>query len=185
MLVSFATVALALLPAPLNGWAAEDEVRPGEFIPAAPAQPAPQVAFTDLAGKAASLDDFKGRPVVLNLWATWCRPCLEEMPSLDRLEGMLAGKLVVAAVSEDRSGGDRVEPFVAKLNLKDLKVYLDPDSAVARAFHARGLPTSIVLDAEGRIVGRVEGAAEWDSDKMLAVLKPLLADSEALKKAAR
>src|SRR5690242_10245028 len=73
---------LALAPA---GWAEEEPIRLGEFIPATPPQPAPETGFTDLAGKPVSLADFKGKATVVNLWATWCEPCLKEMPSLDRL----------------------------------------------------------------------------------------------------
>ncbi len=112
--------------------------------------------------------------MVVNLWATWCQPCLKEMPSLDRLQSELDGKLAVAAVSEDRAGAKRVDPFIAGMGLKELKIYLDPKSDLVHAFNVRGLPTSIVIDAQGRVVGRVEGAADWDSATMMAVLKPLL-----------
>jgi thiol-disulfide isomerase/thioredoxin len=171
-----ATVLLLVMSAPsLVGAAAEDgKLRPGEFIPQAPPQPAPEATFTDADGKPASLADFKGKPVLVNLWATWCEPCLREMPSLDRLQARLDGRLTVLAVSEDRGGGRLVNPFVAKLGLGSLKIYLDPKSEVARAFGVRGLPTTIVIDADGRVRGRVEGAAEWDSDEMRGVLDPLL-----------
>ena len=145
----------------------------GEFIPANPPQPAPEVGFTDADGNPASLADFKGKPTVVNLWATWCQPCLKEMPSLERLQSQFEGKLTVAAVSEDRGGAKQVGPFVDKLELHKVKVYLDPKSDVGHAFNVRGLPTSIVLDAAGRVVGRVEGAAEWDGEKLLGVLRPL------------
>jgi thiol-disulfide isomerase/thioredoxin len=171
----FGTVAVALLVALSAPAAAEEEkLRIGEFIAESPPQPAPEVAFTDADGKKASLADFKGRPAVVNLWATWCKPCLQEMPALDRLQAQLDGDLIVAAISEDRGGAERVRPFVAAMGLQKLKIYLDPQSDVGHAFHVRGLPTSIVIDAAGRVVGRVEGGAEWDSDRMMAVLKPLL-----------
>jgi len=154
--------------------AADEKLRPGEFIPATPPQPAPQAGFTDADGKPANLADFKGKPVVVNLWATWCQPCLKEMPSLDRLQKNLAGRLIVAAVSEDRGGATRVGPFVDAMGLKKLTIYLDPKGDLGHAFAVRGLPTSILIDAQGRVVGRVEGAAEWDSAKIMAILKPLL-----------
>jgi len=180
----FGTVAVALLFASPGAAAAEQEkIRLGEFIPATPPQPAPQAGFTDSDGNPKSLADFKGKPVVVNLWATWCQPCLKEMPSLDRLQAQLDGKLAVAAVSEDRAGAKRVGPFVAAMGLQKLKIYLDPKSDVGHALNVRGLPTSIVIDAQGRVVGRVEGAAEWDSAAMMAVLKPLL--ESAVKGAAR
>ncbi|HVC56197.1 MAG TPA: TlpA disulfide reductase family protein [Stellaceae bacterium] len=185
------TVALVLLIAlSPAGAIAQDSMRLGEFIPATPPQPAPAVAFTDDAGKPASLADFKGKPTVVNLWATWCQPCLHEMPSLVRLQAHFAGRLTVAAVAEDHGGAKQVAPFVAKLGLTKLAIYLDPQAALGHALRVRGLPTSIVLDAEGRVVGSVEGAADWGSAKMLAVLQPLLhngagAFQHALKHAAR
>jgi len=172
---SFGTVALAFLFAATAAVAAEpDTVKTGEFIPASPPQPAPEVSFTDLKGNWVALADFKGKLVLVNLWATWCQPCLKEMPSLERLQAKLAGKMTVAAVSQDRAGGKLVNPFVAEQKLQGLKIYLDPKGDVARAFEVRGLPTSIVLNRAGRVVGKVEGPAEWDADKMMAVLGPLL-----------
>jgi thiol-disulfide isomerase/thioredoxin len=171
----FATVAVALLVALSAAAAAEEEqLSLGEFIPESAPQPAPETAFTDADGKPARIADFKGKPVIVNLWATWCQPCLEEMPSLDRLQAELDGKLAVAAVSEDHAGAKRVGPFVAAMGLRKLTIYLDPKSDLVHAFNVRGLPTSIVIDARGRVVGRVEGAADWDSATMMAVLKPLL-----------
>jgi thiol-disulfide isomerase/thioredoxin len=171
----FGTALLVLLLAlPAAAAAEEEKMRLGEFIPATPPQPAPEVDFTDADGKPVSLADFKGKPVVVNLWATWCQPCLKEMPSLDRLQSSLEGRLAVAAVSEDRAGAKQVGPFVAAMGLQNLKIYLDPKSDVGHAFNVRGLPTSILIDARGRVVGRVEGAVEWDSATMMAVLKPLL-----------
>lgn len=183
----FATIGLVLLLAlPSAGAAEEEQIKLGEFIPATPPQPAPEAAFTDLEGKPVSLADFKGRPALVNLWATWCEPCLKEMPSLDRLQVEFADKLVVAAISEDRAGAKLVVPFVDKMSLKKLAIYLDPKSDMGHALHVRGLPTSIVLDAAGLVVGKVEGGAEWDSEKMLAVLRPLLeGPANPLKKAAR
>jgi thiol-disulfide isomerase/thioredoxin len=186
-----ATVAVALLVALSAAAAAEEEkLKLGEFIPESAPQPAPETGFTDADGKPASIADFKGKPVVVNLWATWCQPCVKEMPSLDRLQSQLGGNLAVAAVSEDRGGAGRVGPFVAAMDLQKLRIYLDPKSDLGHAFNVRGLPTSIVVDAQGRVVGRVEGAAEWDSAAMLAALKPFLesgpgANTGALKKAAR
>jgi thiol-disulfide isomerase/thioredoxin len=187
-LATLGTVALALLLALTAALAAEPDVKPGEFIPATPPQPAPEVSFTDLSGNGVALADFKGKLVLLNLWATWCQPCLKEMPSLVKLQEKSGDKLTVAALSEDRGGKDVVEPFVAKHGFDKLKIYLDPKSAVGHAFSVRGLPTTLVVDMEGQVVGRVEGAAEWDSDKMAKLLQPFLpgaSDEPKLKKAER
>src|ERR1700693_622044 len=112
----FGTGAVALLVALSAAAAGEEEkLSLGEVIAESPPQPAPETVFTDADGKKASLADFKGKPVIVNLWATWCQPCLKEMPSLDRLQAALDGKLAVAAISEDRGGAQRVGPFVAAM----------------------------------------------------------------------
>ncbi len=187
-MASFGTVAVALLLAVGAALAAEPDLKPGEFIAASPPQPAPELSFQDLSGNWVALADFKGKLVLLNLWATWCQPCLKEMPSLEKLQGSREDKLTVAAVSEDRGGKNIVEPFIAKLGLDKVKPYLDPKSAVGHAFSVRGLPTTLIIDSGGKVVGRVEGAAEWDSDKMAKVLQPFLpevSEDAKLKRAER
>ena len=169
-LVLFASVAAA----PAIRADEPDRVRLGEFIPAASPQPAPELAFTDLAGKPVALADFKGKFVLLNLWATWCQPCLKEMPSLAALQAKLGPALTIVALSEDRGGADVVEPFVAKLDLDKLPIYLDAKSAAIHALGARGLPTSVVIDPDGRILGKVEGGADWDSDALRETVAKLL-----------
>lgn len=151
-----------------------DRTRLGEFVASPTPLPAPSVTFTDTMGAAADLSDFRGKVVVLNLWATWCEPCLREMPSLDRLQSHFGGRIVVLAVSEDRGGAKAVEPFIAKLGLKAVKVYIDPKSEAGHAFDVQGLPTSFLIDNDGKVRGRVEGAADWDSPKLAAVIEPLV-----------
>jgi thiol-disulfide isomerase/thioredoxin len=184
---SRAFISLLLLVLAGGGLAAEDNpdvrVRLGEFIPASPLQPAPAVSFVDLAGNTVSLSEFTGKIVLVNLWATWCEPCLREMPSLERVQSRLGDKLAVVAISEDRGGSKTVEPFIDKIGLKSVKVYLDPKSAIERAFKVQGLPTSFLIDREGRVLGRVEGAAEWDAPRLLEVLKSFLGDDEIIKAA--
>src|SRR6266404_1122294 len=134
-LAALGTVAVALLLAVTAAVAAgQDEFKAGEFIPLAPPQPAPEVAFTDTAGNPATLADFKGKLLLVNLWATWCQPCLREMPSLEKLQSRLGDRIAVIAVSEDRGGSKVVEPFINKLGLKSSKTYLDPKSDAGRAF---------------------------------------------------
>src|SRR5438132_994914 len=125
--------------------------------------------------------EFAGRLVLINLWATWCEPCLREMPSLERMQSRLGDKITVVAISEDRGGSKTVEPFINKLGLKSFKIYLDPKSDAGRAFKVAGLPTSFLIDREGRVLGRIEGAAEWDSPKLLGVLKSFLGADEVIK----
>jgi thiol-disulfide isomerase/thioredoxin len=154
--------------------AEEPEIKIGEFISAASPQPAPEISVTDMAGDPITLADFKGKFVILNLWATWCAPCLKEMPSLAALQARLGPALTVLAVSEDRGGANVVQPFVTEHGLDKLKTYLDPKSTATHAFAVRGLPTSLAIDADGRVLGRVEGGADWDSDVMRAVLAGLM-----------
>jgi thiol-disulfide isomerase/thioredoxin len=153
----------------------------GEYLPASRPWPAPAASFTDADGKTLSLRDFAGKLVLVNLWATWCEPCRREMPSLERLQTRLGDKITILAISEDRGGSKAVAPFIAKLGLKVVKTYLDPESAVGRAFKVDGLPTSFLIDRQGRVLGRVEGEAEWDSPKMLAIIDPLLSEDDVIK----
>jgi thiol-disulfide isomerase/thioredoxin len=187
--VRWSRVAAVLLPLVLAGAGAAVEdgavsverPRLGEFIPNSPPIPAPTISVVDLAGNTVSLSDFAGRPVLINFWATWCEPCLREMPSLERMQSRLGDKITVVAISEDRGGSKTVEPFINKLGLKSFKTYLDPKSDAGRAFKVAGLPTSFLIDREGRVLGRVEGAAEWDSPKLLGVLKSVLRGDEVIK----
>jgi thiol-disulfide isomerase/thioredoxin len=149
----------------------------------------PEIAFSTLAGEPAAMPQFRGKLVLLNLWATWCAPCVQEMPSLERLQALLGGEgLAIVALSSDRGGAQVVEPFLANLGLKKLPIYLDPKGTATRALGARGLPTTLILDRDGRELGRLEGAAQWDGPGALALLRHYLAppkrerDEEAIVK---
>lgn len=132
--------------------------------------------FEDGAGQPLSLEDFRGRVVVLNLWATWCAPCRREMPSLDRLQAAHGGDdLVVLPLAVDRAGVDKIEEFYAETGVEHLKIYRDPKAAASRALGALGLPTTVLIDRDGRDVGRLLGPAEWDEPAALAVLEEIIA----------
>lgn len=146
-----------------------------KFTALNPPQPAPALTFTTRGGAPKTLADFRGRLVLVNFWATWCGPCAEEMPSLDRLQARLGSRLTVLAISEDRRGGDAVDPFLAKLKLADLAVYLDARNSALQAFGLVGLPTSILIDRDGRMVWRVEGGVDWTGAEAAAKLAPYLA----------
>jgi thiol-disulfide isomerase/thioredoxin len=158
-----------------------DRTKVGEFVPSSQPAPGPAISLTDPAGNTVDLSDFKGKLVLVNLWATWCEPCLREMPSLERLQSRLGERIAILAVSEDRGGSKIVEPFLDKLGLKSVRTYIDPKSAVGSAFEVRGLPTSILIDREGKVLGRVEGAADWDAPKIMTLLEPFLAGDVAVK----
>jgi len=151
----------------------------GAFTPLAPPRPAPAPAFTSRDGKPLHLADFRGHILLVNFWATWCGPCVREMPSLDRLQTKLGERLTVLAISEDHGGAHVVDAFLEKLSLARLNVYLDAPAAAQAAFQLRGLPTSFLIDRNGAILGRLEGGADWDSPKMLALLERYLPSDDA------
>ncbi|WP_455374006.1 TlpA family protein disulfide reductase [Limibacillus halophilus] len=133
--------------------------------------PAPQVPVKDQFGKILRLDDFKGEVVLVNFWATWCSPCVYEMPSLDRLQADLGPSgLTVMAVSVDRQGLSLVEGFFQSYGLGNLGIFLDPDGDLAGEFGVRGLPTSYLIDRRGRLVGGIQGSLEWDSREAKALI---------------
>jgi thiol-disulfide isomerase/thioredoxin len=136
--------------------------------------PAPALAFTTRDGAQKRLADFKGNLVLVNLWATWCGPCVEEMPSLDRLQAKLGDKLTVLAISEDRQGDTVVAPFLQKNGIQHLAIFLDSKSAATSALGAEGLPTSYLIARDGTIIGKEEGGATWDSSEMIAKLQPYI-----------
>lgn len=154
----------------------------GEFSLLDPPRPAPELGFTTRDGTPRRLADFRGRVVLVNLWATWCGPCVEEMPSLDRLQAKLGSAITVLAISEDRRGESAVAPFLAKLKLGHLAVYLDPKNGAIKAFGVQGLPTSYLITSDGRVRAVLEGSADWDNPAMMARLKPYLAPPPALEK---
>src|SRR5947209_2546422 len=186
-----AAALVILLAAPGLGATAEDHsdtpgrTTLGEFVPSSEPFPAPDISVADGAGQTTRWSDLRGKLVLINLWATWCGPCLREMPSLERLQSRLGERIAVLAVSEDRGGNKAVEPFIEKLGLKSVKIYIDPKSEVGHAFEVRGLPTSFLIGRNGKVLGRVEGAAEWDSPKILGVLEPLLSGDGVVKASSR
>ena len=140
-----------------------------------PPVPAPSAAFQTLEGAATSLADFRGQVLLVNFWATWCVPCVKEMPALERLHLALAEEgLAVLAISQDRGGAAVVNPFLARLDLQHLPVYLDATGALGRAFALKGLPTTYVIDHDGRVLAGLVGPAEWDSPEALEFLRHYL-----------
>ena len=133
------------------------------------------LSWTDAAGAPAALADFKGRPVLLNLWATWCAPCLREMPMLDSLAGALGGALSVIALNQDRDAAAARE-FWAERGFAHLELFLDPGLAAFKALGVRGLPLTLLIDAEGREVARLEGVAEWTAPEVESYLRALAAE---------
>jgi len=136
---------------------------------------APGAPILDAAGKQRRLAEWQGKGVVLNFWATWCAPCVKEMPQLDRLKALLATHGIdVLAVSEDREGIAVAKTFHEVNKLRDLAVMVDPKGDLLRAFKGRGLPTTVLIDKQGRHVATVTGAAEWDAPEVVGFLKGCL-----------
>lgn len=132
-------------------------------------KPAPTVAFRGPDDAPATLADFRGRPLLVNLWATWCAPCVAEMPTLDALATNSGDRMHVVAVAQDLQGAVIVDPWFQKARLKALQPYLDPENSLLDAYNA-ALPTSVLYDAEGREVWRIVGAIDWQGAKATALL---------------
>jgi len=138
-------------------------------------RPAAAVVFTDAAGAEHDFTRFNGRGLVVNLWATWCPPCVAEMPALDRLaEAVAAEGIEVLALSSDRGGRAVVEAFYGRVGIRRLGVWLDPRGAAARGLGARALPTTVIVDRTGTERARLEGEAEWDHPLMMAAVRRLV-----------
>ena len=122
----------------------------------------PTVTFLDADGAHHSLKDYAGKGIVLNLWATWCAPCIAELPSLDTLAGKLAGQgVAVLPLSSDRGGASAVQRFYQQHGITKLPVLLDPQGAAMRAFGVTGIPATFLLDRKGLECAYVEGDEDW------------------------
>ena len=137
--------------------------------------PLPAMQFRDAAGGTLDLTAQDG-PVLINLWATWCPPCVVELPQLDALAGELAGEVRVITISQDVRGAEVVGPFFAQKGFAKLEPWLDPDAQLSAQFSPEGqLPLTILFDATGKEVLRVAGAYEWDSPAAIAEIRTSLA----------
>jgi len=155
----------ALALDPLSG--ALVEVRP----PAVP----PAFSFTTATGARQTLADYRGKGVVLNIWATWCGPCVAEMPALDALAPRAAALgIAVLPVSMDAQGLPAVREFYRTHQIHSLPILLSPDGDIARAFKVVGIPASFIIDRAGRITAHLEGAVQWDTSSALAKIQHLV-----------
>lgn len=150
------------------------------FRPDPDPKPAPDLAFQDKDQKPVKLSDFRGRLVLLNLWATWCVPCREEMPTLDRLEGALGSdRFEVVALSVDqpslgKTGHDLAKAFLAEVKADHIALYNDPTSRANFLMKGYGLPTTVLIGPDGRELGRLVGPAAWDSPEAKALVEAAL-----------
>ncbi|HEU5096119.1 MAG TPA: TlpA disulfide reductase family protein [Reyranella sp.] len=137
-----------------------------------PPRSLPEVAFTGADNKPLTLADYKGKVVLVNFWATWCAPCVSEMPSLDQLQKKMGkDKFVVLPLSLDGPTRAKVAPFYQDKKLADLGIYFDKGRKAMQALGVSVLPTSILVDASGRELGRIEGEADWSTPEALALMK--------------
>ncbi len=150
---------------PLEGWMAQ-------FTLNDPPLPAPETELQTVAGEPVTLAAFKNKVVLVNFWATWCVPCVREMPSLDRLQASFDKKdFLILAVSVDRGGAKVVPPFLKKHEIKNLTPLLDRRMRLASALRVPGMPTSFLLNQEGLVVGSLPGIAEWDSSEAKTLIQ--------------
>jgi len=142
-------------------------------------KPLPEIHFLDGAGKDRTLADFKGKVVVLNLWATWCTPCVAEMPTLERLQQKMGeNDVAVIALSIDRGGVETVREFFDRIGVKGLPIFVDPTMRAQSVLSAFGLPTTIIIDREGKERGRLLGPAEWDSSRAIELVEAAMAPAK-------
>ena len=137
---------------------------------------APAIAFQDPDGKETTLRDFAGKPLLVNLWATWCTPCVAEMPTLDRMAAAHAAQgLQVLTVSQDNQGLKAARPFFTKHDLPHLKAWADPENGLGFHYATGLLPTTIVYDRQGKEIARVIGAMDWEGSEGKALVAQALA----------
>jgi thiol-disulfide isomerase/thioredoxin len=136
----------------------------------------PDGVFLTRDGVSHRLSEFRGHGMVVNMWATWCAPCVAEMPSLEALSKALApSDIAVLPISSDRGGADTVAGWFSAHGITALPVLLDPKGALVRAFDARGIPTTVVINTAGQVVARLEGAADWSTPEAQALVRRLTA----------
>jgi thiol-disulfide isomerase/thioredoxin len=141
---------------------------------------AADLQFADGAGKPVKLSDWKGRVVLINLWATWCAPCRKEMPDFAELQKQLGGPdFEVVAISVDRKGAEASAAFLKETGADNLKLYVEPTAKVLADLQAIGLPVTVLVDRSGREVGRLLGPAEWASSEAVELVKAALAEPRA------
>ena len=154
--------------------AAENLPKP-RFTLLAPPEQAPDIVFTQADGTEHTLERFRGHGMVINFWATWCAPCVAEMPALAQLSQTLGpDNIAVMPLSSDRGGANVVRKFYETQKITALPILLDPRGAAANAFKARGLPTTVVIDKKGQVRARLDGAADWAAPAVAAQIRQIV-----------
>lgn len=142
-----------------------------KFTPTRPPGPALEGTLIAKDGRKLDLKDFRGRLVLVNFWATWCFPCIREMPHLLALQKRRGGEdFTVLALSQDFNGWEKVAPFIEKNGLQELPVYLDDRLAISRSLKIPGLPVTVLLDRDGTVLGQLVGDADWGSSDVVELI---------------
>ena len=179
LVVAGGAAVVASLGAGLGAGAARAELPAGlatgtmkRFVRAVPPRPMPDLEFLDADDKPLRLADLTGKVRLVNLWATWCAPCVKEMPSLDRLQAALPkDRFLVLPISLDGPSRPKVAPFYREQKLTHLGIFYDKGRKAMSTLGVSLLPTSILVDPAGRELGRIEGDADWDSPEAIALVK--------------
>jgi thiol-disulfide isomerase/thioredoxin len=157
-----------------------DAERKFTFIPHSSPRPIANVEFEDGNGGKRTLADFRGKVVLLNLWATWCGPCRKEMPTLDRLQSLVGSKdFEVVALSIDRGGQAAVKSFFDEIGVQRLTIYVDASAEAGSKLGIIGVPTTMLIDREGREIARYVGPAEWDRPEVIETIRRYLPPRDA------
>ncbi len=137
---------------------------------------APELTARDLQGAPRSLADYRGKVVMLNFWASWCPPCLREMPSMERLRLKMAGRPLAIVALDSAETADEVNGFLSRMKL-GFPILLDPDGSNTKRWKVFALPTTFMLDADGRVRYVLTGPTEWDEGEALVLIESLLDES--------
>ena len=174
--IALAAIAVAVVAVGAGAYVSYWQKAAGPFARQAAPKAIPELRFVDEAGRAHTLADFRGKVVLLNVWATWCEPCREEMPALDRLQARLGGeRFQVLTLSVDQQGAPIARKFYSEVGIKALPVYVDPTAKAAFVLGAPGLPATLLVDRQGREVGRHLGAVKWDAPEVMERLQRAMA----------
>jgi thiol-disulfide isomerase/thioredoxin len=142
-------------------------------------KPAPNLKFTDAAGRKLTLADFRGQGLVVNIWATWCPPCVAEFPTLAAIAPTLAAsKILFLPISVDYEGLKAVQPFYRAHAIRNIPILLDPDGAITDQLGNQGIPNTLIIDPKFRLVGQTLGIANWNNPQTIRLLQRLAGPPE-------
>ena len=173
-----AALETAAVSAPAGGVTRELATGPlAAFLVRPERAPLKDLTFQDGSGKPLKLSDWKGRVVLVNLWATWCAPCRKEMPDLAKLQKELGSdQFEVLAISVDRKGAEASSAFLKETGADSLKLYVEPTTTIVNDVQAAGLPATLLIDRQGREIGRLLGPADWASPEAKALINAAIAE---------